>query len=316
MSLRSMWAAATATLLSLVACQSVHTQDASATPSLEQPVSMSLSPTATPAASPTASPAAKKPAPLSYSQVSGVGRTIAITFDDGPSPKLTPMLLDTLKKRGIKAPFFVVGQNAAEFPDILKREVAEGHEIGNHSWSHPQLNRLSADGVAAQIEKTNAAIRAAIGHDPVLIRPPYGATNAKLDHRFNEQYGMKVILWDVDPLDWKYHNSARVEREILSQTKPGSIILVHDIHATSVAAMPETLDALIAKGYKFVTVSELIAMAGSVNPPAPAQKAEPAAATTPADNTFAPPTASPEPHATASPSPTPTEPATDGNAAQ
>jgi len=321
MSLRSIWTATTATLLSLVACQSVHTQDAAPTPSLEHPVSMSLSPAATPASSPTASPspAAKKPAPLSYTQVSGVGKTIAITFDDGPSPKLTPMLLDILKKRGIKATFFVVGQNAAEFPDILKREIAEGHEIGNHSWSHPQLNRLSADGVTAQIEKTNAAIRAAIGHDPVLIRPPYGATNARLDHRFNEQYGMKVILWDVDPLDWKYRNSARVEREILSQTKPGSIILVHDIHATSVAAMPETLDALIAKGYKFVTVSELITMAGSVNPPAPAPTVEPAAATPSPNDTFAPPTASPtqtEPYATVSPSPTPAAPATEGNAAQ
>jgi peptidoglycan/xylan/chitin deacetylase (PgdA/CDA1 family) len=319
MSLRSIWAAATATLLSLAACQSVHTQDAAATPSLEKPVSMTLSPAVPPAASPTASPAAKKPGPLSYSQVSGVGKTIAITFDDGPSPKLTPMLLDILKQRGIKATFFVIGQNAAEFPDILKREVAEGHEIGNHSWSHPQLNHLSADGVTAQIEKTNAAIRAAIGHDPVLIRPPYGATNAKLDHRFNDQYGMKVILWDFDPLDWKYRNSARVEREILSQTKPGSIILVHDIHATSVAAMPETLDALIAKGYKFVTVSELIAMPGSVNPPAPAPSAEPAAATTPADATFAPPTVSPSkatPYPTASPAPSPSAPATDGNAAQ
>jgi peptidoglycan/xylan/chitin deacetylase (PgdA/CDA1 family) len=330
MTLRSIWAAATASLLSLAACQSVHTQDAASTPSLDKPVSMTLGAAATPgsspAPSPSASPAAKKPAPRTYSQVPGVGRTVALTFDDGPSAKLTPMLLDILKQRGIKATFFLVGQNAAEYPDIVKREIAEGHEVGNHSWSHPQLTKLSADGVTAQIEKTNAAIRAAIGHDPVVMRPPYGATNARLDRRLNDQYGMKVILWDVDPLDWKYHNSARVEREILSQTKPGSIILVHDIHATSVAAMPDTLDALIAKGYKFVTVSELIAMAGSVAPTTPAPTAKPEVAATPEikqpSATITPPSAptgtpfTVQPYESASPAPTPGAPAMDGSATQ
>ncbi len=283
-------------------------------------------PGSSPSASPAASPAAKKPAPRTYSQVSGVGRTVALTFDDGPSAKLTPKLLDMLKQRGIKATFFLVGQNAAEYPDIVKREVAEGHEVGNHSWSHPQLTKLSADGVAAQIEKTNAAIRTAIGHDPGVMRPPYGATNAKLDHRLNDQYGLKVILWDVDPLDWKYRNSARVEREILSQTKPGSIILVHDIHATSVAAMPDTLDALIAKGYKFVTVSELIAMAGSQAPATLAPTAKPAGAATPdvkqPSATITPPavpTGTPftvQPYESAPPSPTPVAQAMDGSAAR
>ncbi len=251
-------------------------------------------------------PAPKKAAPLSYSNVAGAGRTVAITFDDGPSAKLTPALLDMLKQRGIKATFFVVGQNAAEYPDILKRAVAEGHEIGNHSWSHLQLNRLSESGLAAQIEKTNAAIRAAIGHDPVVMRPPYGATNAKLDRRFNEKWGLKVILWDVDPLDWKYRNSARVQNAILSQARPGSIILVHDIHATSVAAMPAVLDGLLAKGYKFATVSELIAMgespAATVATPSPT--AMPLATPTPqpipviqtiSTEVVVPPSASPTP---------------------
>jgi len=261
--------------LSLAACQSVHTQNAplaqpaSEPSSLGHPVSLSLIPGVTP--SPTATPVPAPPQ-ISYAMVHGVGRTIAMTFDDGPSEKLTPMLLDMLKQRGIHATFFVVGQNAAAYPDILKRAVAEGHEIGNHSWSHPQLTHLSMEGVDSQILKTNAAIHAAIGHDPVLMRPPYGATSAALNKHFAQTYGMKVILWSVDPLDWKYRNSARVEREILSQVGPGGIVLSHDIHATTVAAMPETLDALIAQGYKFVTVSELIAMQGSVPTPTPAPK--------------------------------------------
>ena len=196
----------------------------------------------------------------SYNSCHVDGPYIALTFDDGPHPQLTPKLLDILKERGVKATFFVVGQNAAEYPDILKRAVAEGHEIANHSWSHPSLTKLGADGVAAQMNKTNDAIQAAIGHKATLMRPPYGATSANLNKRFAEQFGMKVILWDVDPLDWKYRNAAKVESAILQGTRAGSIILVHDIHPTSVAAMPPTIDALLAKGYKFVTVSELIAM--------------------------------------------------------
>jgi len=313
MKVRSNWAAIAATLLSLAACQSSHTQTAGS-PSLDQPVSLSLTPGSTPSgsspASPsptaTASPIPRKSAPFSYNNVPGVGRTIAITFDDGPSAKLTPQLLDILKARGVKATFFVVGQNAAEYPDILKRAVAEGHEIGNHSWSHLQLNRLGDAALTAQIEKTNAAIKAAIGHDPVVMRPPYGATNAKLDRRFNEQWGLKVIIWDVDPLDWKYRNSARVQNTILSQTKPGSIILVHDIHPTSVAAMPATLDALLAKGYKFVTVSELIAM-GEETPATPPPAPTPVGPATPSPSSSPVPAATPANSITVpSSSPTPT----------
>jgi peptidoglycan/xylan/chitin deacetylase (PgdA/CDA1 family) len=197
---------------------------------------------------------------ISYNSCNVNGPYIAMTFDDGPSPELTPKLLDILKARGIKATFFVVGQNAAQYPDILKRMVAEGHEIGNHSWSHPALTKLGADGVKKQIESTNAAIEQATGQKVTVMRPPYGATSQILNRRYADQYGMKVILWSVDPLDWKYRNSARVSSQIIQGAHPGAIILSHDIHATTVAAMPETFDALLAKGYKFVTVSELIAM--------------------------------------------------------
>jgi peptidoglycan/xylan/chitin deacetylase (PgdA/CDA1 family) len=207
------------------------------------------------------SPAAVAPTlKYSYNSCNVEGPYIAMTFDDGPSPQLTPRLLDILKERGIKATFFVVGQNAAEYPDILLRMANEGHEIANHSWSHPALTKLGAEGLRKQIENTNDAIAKITGKRPALMRPPYGATSSTLNKRLSEDYGLKVILWSVDPLDWRYRNSSRVYNYILQNTHPGSIILTHDIHATTVAAMPETLDALLAKGYKFATVSELIAM--------------------------------------------------------
>jgi len=183
-----------------------------------------------------------------------------MTFDDGPHPKLTPKLLDLLKERGIKATFFVIGKNVAEFPDVAKRIVDEGHEIANHSWTHPQLTKLSAAGFASEISQTNDAIQQATGIRPVVMRPPYGAINANLTKRLNEEYGLSVILWSVDPLDWKIRKSDHVSSHIIKNAAPGGIILAHDIHASTVDAMPETLDALLAKGYKFVTVSELIAM--------------------------------------------------------
>jgi peptidoglycan/xylan/chitin deacetylase (PgdA/CDA1 family) len=189
-----------------------------------------------------------------------------MTFDDGPHAENTPRLLDMLKKRDIKATFFVVGQCVVEHPAIMKRIVAEGHEIANHSWSHPLLTKMGEDTVNAQIQKTHDAIVAATGVTPKLFRPPYGGFSLNQRNWANQKWGYKIILWDVDPLDWKYRNAARVHSEIMKLTVPGSIILSHDIHKTTVDAMPETLDALAAKGFKFVTVSELLAMDRPVTP--------------------------------------------------
>ncbi len=192
-----------------------------------------------------------------------------MTFDDGPHPILTPRLLDMLKARHIKATFFLIGENAAEYPDIVRRIAGEGHEIGNHTWSHPQLTKLSPETLREEINRTSSTIAEIIGRPLLVMRPPYGATSASINHWMNREFGMKVILWSVDPLDWKYRNSARVEREILAGARPGAIILSHDIHPTTVAAMPDVFDSLIARGYKFVTVSELIAM--DKTPPPTAQ---------------------------------------------
>jgi peptidoglycan/xylan/chitin deacetylase (PgdA/CDA1 family) len=235
-----------------------------------------------------------------------------MTFDDGPHAQNTPRLLDMLKQRKIHATFFFVGQCVQENPEIVKRIVAEGHEIGNHSWSHPDLAKMSDASVQEQIQKTQDAIVAACGQAPKLMRPPYGAFTARQRAWAHGTWGFDIILWDVDPLDWKIRNSEHVKAEILKQAVPGSIVLSHDIHKTTVDAMPETLDALAAKGFKFVTVSELIAMDHPATPKPKASPAPKGAKPAPAE---APDSASPAtPAASAAPG-TPATPATTAPAA-
>ena len=183
-----------------------------------------------------------------------------------------------LKQRGIKATFFVVGQNAAQYPEILKRMAAEGHELANHSYSHPILNPLGEGGIREQLDKTHQAVLSATGVTMKLLRPPYGALTENMRRWTYQTFGYRTILWDVDPLDWKVRDAARVQSEILGHARAGSIVLAHDIHKSTVDAMPETLDALAAKGFKFVTVSELIAMD---KPAAPKPAAAPVAKTAP-----------------------------------
>ena len=219
---------------------------------------------AQPSASPAPSPAAA-PKAGTYSDAHVDGPYIAMTFDDGPSAENTPRLLDILKQRNIKATFFLIGENVVQNPEIVKRMLAEGHEIGNHTWDHPQLSKLSDDRVTSEITRTSDAIREACGYTPKIIRPPYGAITKRQRDWIGEKFGLSTILWSVDPLDWKRPGSSVVSRRILAGAEPGAIILSHDIHKPTVDAMPATFDALLAKGFKFVTVSELIAM----NKPAP-----------------------------------------------
>jgi len=184
---------------------------------------------------------------------------IAITFDDGPNPDHTPRLLDMLKERNIKATFFMVGRCVVTWPHIVKRIADEGHEVANHSWSHPLLTSLSNTSLDSQLQKTHDAIIKACGKTPLHYRPPYGEIRMSQRKRIYDNLGYSTILWDVDPLDWKTpRSSQKVQDRILAQTKSGSIILCHDIHGTTVDAMPATLDELKARGYQFATVSQLI----------------------------------------------------------
>ena len=198
---------------------------------------------------------------ITFSSVHTESPYIAMTFDDGPSATLTPKLLDLLAARHIKVTFFVIGENVAEHSEIVARAAQEGHEIGNHSWSHPNLAKMSQEGVRSQLQRTDDAIKNATGKRPTLMRPPYGSITDREKHWIHDEFGYQIILWDVDPYDWKRPGPAVVRNRILKETQPGSIVLSHDIHPGTIEAMPSTLDALEAKGFKFVTVSELIRMA-------------------------------------------------------
>jgi peptidoglycan/xylan/chitin deacetylase (PgdA/CDA1 family) len=254
---------------------------------------------AAPAPGVPATEATTPPAPskkITFSACHVEGQYIAMTFDDGPHAANTPRLLDMLKERKIHATFFMCGENVIQYPQIVKRMIAEGHEVANHSYTHPQLTKMGDDGVRSQLQRTDDAIVAACGVKPIIMRPPYGAFTERQQRWAFGEFGYKTILWDVDPLDWKVRNAAHVESEILKHTVPGSIILSHDIHKTTVDAMPSTLDALHAKGFKFVTVSELIAMDRPVPPKPKATPASTKAGATPAP---ADPAAAPTAPATA-----------------
>ena len=197
---------------------------------------------------------------IAFSLIHVDGPYIAMTFDDGPSATLTPKLLDILAAHHIRATFFVIGENVAEHPEIVARAVREGHEIGNHSWSHPNFAKMSDDAVRGQLWRTDDAIKSATGIRPKLLRPPYGSITARQKRWIHDEFGYEIILWDVDPYDWKRPGPSVVRNRILKETRPGSIVLSHDIHPGTIEAMPSTFDALQAKGFKFVTVSELIRM--------------------------------------------------------
>jgi peptidoglycan/xylan/chitin deacetylase (PgdA/CDA1 family) len=177
---------------------------------------------------------------------------VALTFDDGPGP-YTDTLLRHLAAHQAHATFFVVGQNVAAYPSVLRRAAAAGHEIGSHTWSHQDLTKLSAAGVRSELARADEAIKAAAGFVPALVRPPYGAFDDALRVRIKRP----LVLWSVDTLDWLHRDSARVARVAIRSARPGSVILFHDIHRTTVRAIPRVLKALSGKGYTFVTVSQL-----------------------------------------------------------
>ena len=251
-----------------------------------QPVERSNS---APAASPT------QPQ-ITFNSVHVDGPYIALTFDDGPHATLTPKLLDLLAAHHMKATFFVVGQNAADHPDILRRAFREGHEIANHSWSHPNLGKMSDEAVRREVQKTDDAIVAATGKRPTLLRPPYGSITARQKRWIHDDFGYRIIIWDVDPLDWKRPGPSVVTSRILKETHAGSIVLAHDIHPPTLEAMPATFDQLDRKGFKSVTVSDLLKMATPLPPKPPATPralAVPGASPMAIPRAIAVPTASP-----------------------
>lgn len=180
-------------------------------------------------------------------------RLAAITFDDGPGP-YTDRLLDGLKARGVKATFFMLGSRAEMYPSVVKRAYREGHQIANHSYDHPDLTTLSDAGVRSQIQNTNRILSYTCGKGTdYLVRSPYGSENS----RTRSLIGAPLVMWSVDPLDWKYRNAQTVKNNIVGSTFDGAVVLVHDIHSTSVDGVLAAIDVLQSQGYELVTVREL-----------------------------------------------------------
>ena len=180
--------------------------------------------------------------------------TIALTFDDGPHPVYTPRLLEGLRERGVHVTFFLIGQNIDGNEEIIRQMKEDGHLIGNHSQNHMQLTKEQTKEACDQISRTNEKIKEITGQTPEYVRPPFGSWSEELEGIVP----MKVVLWDVDPLDWKNQNRDRVVRHIVTHVEDGSIILLHDVYETSVEAALEVIDTLSAEGYNFVTVDELL----------------------------------------------------------
>lgn len=180
-------------------------------------------------------------------------KKIALTFDDGPDPKSTLQILDTLKKYDAKATFFMLGSRVEYYQDAAKAVKAAGHEVGNHSWNHPDLSKMPLSKALEEINRTNDIIQKVTGEKPTVFRPPYGAFTDQL----SKQTIPPIILWNVDTLDWKYRDSTKLLEEVKKSTKDGSTILMHDIHQSTADGLESVMAYLQSQGYQFVTVSEL-----------------------------------------------------------
>jgi peptidoglycan/xylan/chitin deacetylase (PgdA/CDA1 family) len=183
---------------------------------------------------------------------------VALTFDDGPHHSLTPALLDILAARGVRATFYVIGNRVARHAAIMQRIVAEGHEIGNHTWSHPSLYGYGDTAFLSEIDRTNQVIYDTVGRPPVTMRPPYGNITARQAALLYNTRNMATVLWSVDPQDWMRPGSSVVAQRIVNGSHPGAVVLSHDIHGPTVRAMPATIDGLAARGFECVTLSELM----------------------------------------------------------
>lgn len=185
-------------------------------------------------------------------------RRVAMTFDDGPHPSLTPRLLDMLRVRRVRATFYVIGSLVRAHPQLVRRMVDEGHELGNHTWGHPFLSRHGAARVLSELDRTAQIIWETVGHVPVTMRPPYGAITERQSRMIHAERNMPTVMWSVDPQDWRRPGSGVVASRIVQGADNGSIILAHDIHAPTVNAMPAALDGLIARGFRFVPMSTML----------------------------------------------------------
>lgn len=194
----------------------------------------------------------------SYVELPTQGKLIALTFDDGPRRDTTTQLLDGLAQRGVKATFFLIGQQIPGSEDIVRRMEADGHQIGIHSYSHVMLTDLNDADFQGEVERTRVVLEYILGRRDFLLRPPYGL----VDEGIRQRAKAPIILWSVDPEDWGDKDTRREVEHILANAADGSIVLLHDIYPQSVEAALQVVDALHDQGFYFLTVSDLFAAKG------------------------------------------------------
>ena len=197
---------------------------------------------------------------VTFTRVPVNGKYIALTFDDGPHPSNTPRLLNILRERNVKATFYVIGRSVNLYPQILRQTVDDGHEIGNHTQTHPLLSKLSDSAVLNELRRCRESVAQASGATMRTMRPPYGGLLLRQREMVHAEFDYPTILWSVDPLDWKRPGAKVVSSRLINGTSDGGILLAHDIHAPTIDAVPATIDTLLRRGFKFVTVSQLLAM--------------------------------------------------------
>jgi polysaccharide deacetylase family sporulation protein PdaB len=181
-------------------------------------------------------------------------KMVALTFDDGPDPTNTQKLLDILKKEQIQATFFLLGQNAQQYPDIVKAIAQQGNEIGSHTYDHKDLTTLSTAEMTDEITKTDETIKKIVGKAPSYVRPPYGSVNNEVATIINRP----MIEWSVDSEDWQSRNADAIVKKVQETVYDGSIILLHDIHPETIEAVPRVIQTLKDDGYSFVKISSLL----------------------------------------------------------
>lgn len=197
---------------------------------------------------------------LTTGALASEGGYVALTFDDGPSGSNTKALLEMLEEKEVTATFFLCGYRMESFPSLVEALKEAGHELGVHGYSHTCFDVLCQAELQKELQETGEQIRALTGTKPVLLRPPCGAWNEMVRQEAREE-GMTVILWSVDSLDWKRGDTGEMAQRVCSQAENGDIILMHDMYRESIDAAARIIDTLRARGYEFVSVSELAALA-------------------------------------------------------
>ncbi len=187
-------------------------------------------------------------------------KVVSLTFDDGPSAANTPRILRTLTHYGVRATFFVLGERVEKMPELTASIAKAGHEIGNHTWSHRSLRSLWKSQIREEVCRTNAAVRSATGLRPALFRPPFGRFAPSAVPLLGA-LGMDMVLWSSDGTDWDTDDPAVIAARIVKEAKPGGIILLHDSHAVTVAALPLVIQGLRARGYQIQSVGEATGLA-------------------------------------------------------